>query len=241
MPHHIYSYPQLEPTVRNLCFPGDEPLKGPRSLDFGDPEFHLKHSHADVVIFFFGFNESFQGDAGLAEFSEQMTKRVEETRSKNYSGKANARVVVVSPLAFEDIGDSNVPDGKKQNMNPSNYTASLNKIAGEQCGRFADIFTATKSLFEASEEQLTLNGAHLNDAGYNALAPILMKALGGTPKAGEAPENLRAEIKDKNLHWWHRYRAVNGYSVSGKRGLAGEDGTGTYNHRDVTDRERGDP
>ena len=65
-----------------------------------------------------------------------------------------------------------------------------------------------------------------------------MKALGGTPKAGEVPANLRAEIKDKNFHWWHRYRAVNGYSIYGKRGLAGEDGTGTYNNRDVMERER---
>ncbi|MDA1231087.1 MAG: GDSL-type esterase/lipase family protein [Planctomycetota bacterium] len=198
----------------------------------------MKHSQADVVIYFFGFNESFKGDEGLAGFSEQMTELVEETKGKNYSGKASARVVLVSPIAFEDIGDPNVTDGKEQNANLAKYTAALKKIAADNGVPFADIFTPTKALFESSEEQFTLNGAHLNDAGYKALAPILMKALGGTPKAGEVPANLRAEIKDKNFHWWHRYRAVNGYSIYGKRGLAGEDGTGTYNNRDVMERER---
>ena len=93
------SYPELELTVRNLCFPGDEPYERIRSLDFGDPDSHLKHSKADVVVYFFGFNESFDGDAGLADFTEQISKLVAETKGKNFSGKANARVVLISPIA----------------------------------------------------------------------------------------------------------------------------------------------
>ncbi len=50
------------------------------------------------------------------------------------------------------------------------------------------------------------------------------------------PTNLKAEIDDKNFHWWHRYRAVNGYSICGTRGKRGLDGT--YNNRDVMERER---
>jgi putative membrane-bound dehydrogenase-like protein len=48
--------------------------------------------------------------------------------------------------------------------------------------------------------------------------------------------HLKREIDDKNFHWWHRYRAVNGFSIYGDRGLAGSDGT--YNNRDVMERER---
>ena len=59
------SYPDLELTVRNLCFPGDEPFECIRSLDFGEPDSHLKHSQATVVVYFFGFNEAFDGDDGL--------------------------------------------------------------------------------------------------------------------------------------------------------------------------------
>ncbi len=47
---------------------------------------------------------------------------------------------------------------------------------------------------------------------------------------------VQAEIDNKNFHWWHRYRAVNGFSIYGARGLAGSDGT--YNNRDVMERER---
>ena len=47
---------------------------------------------------------------------------------------------------------------------------------------------------------------------------------------------LKKAIDDKNFHWWHRYRAVNGYSIYGARGKAGSDGT--YNNTDVMERER---
>lgn len=233
-----YSYPELELTVRNLCFPGDEPYERIRSLDFGDPDSHLTHSKADVVMYFFGFNESFDGDDGLTEFAQQMAKLVKETQGKNFSEKGNARVVLVSPVAFENIGDANVTDGTEQNRNLAKYTAALEKVAEDTGAVFADLYTPTKALFDSSDEQLTLNGSHLNEAGYKALAPILISALGGTPKDGPLPAALKAEVDDKNFHWWHRYRAVNGYSIYGKRGLAGKDGNGTYNNRDVMERER---
>lgn len=232
--HH--SHPDLDLTVRNLCFPGDEPFERIRSLDFGDPDSHLTHSQADVVMYFFGFNESFKGDDGLAEFAEQMERLVRETQQKNYSGKANARVVLVSPIAFENIGNPNVTDGSVQNANLQKYTAVLKQVAEDTGAAFADIYSPTKALFEQSDQQLTLNGSHLNDAGYKALAPILLKALGLSVSNSPVPAQLYAELKDKNFHWWHRYRAVNGYSIYGKRGLAGTDGN--HNNREVMERER---
>ena len=71
------------------------------------------------------------------------------------------------------------------------------------------------------------------------LAPILDRALFGEQGVTEPAidaERIRAEIADKNFHWWHRYRAVNGYSIYGTRGEAGSDGT--YRNRDVMERER---
>ena len=243
MQHHNHwetllhqSYPELELTIRNLCFPGDEPYERIRSLDFGDPDSHLKHSKADVVMYFFGFNESFKGDEGLSEFAQQMAQLVEETQAKNFSGKGNARVVLVSPIAFEDIGDPNVTDGTEQNIRLARYTAALKQVAADTGVPFVDVFTPTKALFEASDVQQTLNGAHLNETGYRSLAPLLVRAMGLEPKSGAAPTGLKAEVDDKNFHWWHRYRAVNGYSIYGKRGLAGTDGT--YNNRQVMERER---
>jgi putative membrane-bound dehydrogenase-like protein len=76
----------------------------------------------------------------------------------------------------------------------------------------------------------------LNAAGYSAFAPILDRALFGPGGPTQVDPTIKAEVSDKNFHWWHRYRAVNGYSIYGSRGKAGSDGT--YNNTDVMERER---
>lgn len=244
MQHHNYwetalqqRFPQLELTVRNLCFPGDEPFERIRSLDFGAPDVHLKHSGASVVMYFFGFNESFDGTRGLKKFTDDMVKLVEETKTKNYSGKGAPKIVLVSPIAFENTGDLNLPDGTEQNENLAAYTKALQSVAQQTDVVFVNLFSGTHELFENSDERLTLNGAHLNDEGYRQLATILDAELFGADSApGELDTTLTQLIDDKNFHWWHRYRAVNGYSIYGKRGTAGSDGT--YQNRDVMERER---
>ena len=242
MQHHNYwesllhqRFPELKLTVRNLCFPGDEPFERIRSENFGSPDDHLTHSGASVVIYFFGLNESFAGDAGIDDFTKQMTKLVEETKSNDY-GNGSPQVVLVSPIAFEDTGDPNLPDGSEHNTRLAAYARVLESVAHKADASYIDIFTPTKKLFESSDERLTLNGAHLSAAGYAALAPILDSALFGDGGPTNINSKLKSEVDNKNFHWWHRYRAVNGFSIYGKRGLAGSDGT--YNNRDVMERER---
>jgi len=231
-------FPDLDLTVRNLCFPGDEPFQRIRSENFGDPDQHLTHSKASVVLFFFGFNESFAGPAGLDAFAADMKKLVEETKTKNYSGKGPPRIVLVSPIAFENTGDPNLPDGQEHNARLAAYTAALASVAQATKVGFVDVFHPTKALFESSDEQWTLDGAHLNAAGYRAFAGILQDGLFGLAPPTEVQffDAVKKEVDDKNFHWWHRYRAVNGYSIYGARGKAGSDGT--YNNTDVMERER---
>ncbi len=243
MQHHNYwesllhqRFPKLELTVRNLGFPGDEPFERIRSENFGEPDKHLAHSEASVVMYFFGFNESFAGEKGVANFAADMTKLVEETKAKDY-GKGAPRIVLVSPIAFENREDRNLPDGKEHNANLALYTEAIAEVAEETGVGFVDLFTPTKSLFDKSGEQFfTHNGSHLNDAGYAALAPILNDALFGEGGPATVDPAVKAEVDDKSFHWWHRYRAVNGYSIYGSRGKAGSDGT--YNNTDVMERER---
>lgn len=230
-------FPRHQLVVRNLCFPGDEPMHRLRSLNFGSPDAHLKHSKASVILFFFGYNESFKGKRGLKKFTADLTRLIKETKQKDYSGKGAPRMVLVSPIAFENTGDPNLPDGKAHNRRLALYAAAMRDVAKATGVGFADVLTPTRQLFENSETRLTLNGAHLNSRGYAALAPILDRALFGKSAApGKPSPRLRREIDDKNFHWWHRYRAVNGYSIYGKRGSAGFDGN--YRNRDVMERER---
>ncbi len=234
-----------ELVVRNLCFPGDEPFERIRSKNFGEPDVHLKHSGATVVLYFFGYNESFNGDAGVGKFVANMQKLVEHTKSQDYSGKGPPRVVLISPIAFENVGDPNLPNGIEHNKRLETYTAALAKVAQATNVGFVDLFHPTLKLFEQHDERLTLNGAHLNDNGYHELAPMLMAGLFGKGPLGRGlldkdtvrfDPALRAAIAEKNFHWWHRYRAVNGYSIYGDRGKAGSDGT--YDNTAVMERER---
>ena len=242
MQHHNYwesllqqRYPELELRVRNLGFPGDEPYERIRSENFGEPDKHLAHSQASVVMYFFGFNESFNGDKGLVSFTRDIKKLVTETKAQDY-GKGTPQVILVSPIAFEDTGDPNLPDGTEHNARLAKYTQALASAAEEANAGFADVFTPTKALFEANKNRLTLNGAHLNDEGYAAFAPILDTALFGKGGPTMVDSAVKSAVEDKSFHWWHRYRAVNGFSIYGARGKAGSDGT--YNNTDVMERER---
>ena len=229
-------FPELQLTVRNLCFPGDEPFVRIRSENFGEPDEHLKRSQASVVLFFFGFNESFAGDVGLDAFQADIQKLVEETKAKHYSGNGASRIVLVSPIAFEDTLDPNLPRGVEHNERLASYTAALTKAAKATDVGFVDLYGPTKKLFETSDVRMTLNGSHLNQKGYAALGKILNDGLFGESEPAMLNEKLKAIVDDKNFHWWHRYRAVNGYSIYGARGEAGSDGT--YRNREVMERER---
>lgn len=232
--HERFADHQL--VVRNLCFPGDEPFQRLRSFNFGSPDDHLTHSKASVILYFFGYNESFAGDDGLAAFEQDLDKLVRDTKAKDYSGNGPPEIALISPIAFENTGDPNLPDGVEHNERLEKYAAAIRRVATENSVAFADLFTESKRAFLTSDEQLTLNGFHLNDKGYRWLAPVLMNQLFG---AGDGPargDRLKRAIDDKNFHWWHRYRAVNGYSIYGKRNQAGFDGT--YRNVDVMERER---
>ncbi len=135
-------FPKLDLTVRNLAFPGDEPFERIRSENFGEPDKHLAHSQASVVMYFFGFNESFAGEPGLKKFTADMTRLVEETKSKDY-GKGSPQIVLVSPIAFENTGDRNLPDGREQNARLEEYTAALAEVAEKTEVTFVDVFTPT--------------------------------------------------------------------------------------------------
>ena len=233
--HQRFSEHEL--VVRNLCFPGDEPFERIRSQNFGDPDQHLRHSGASVILYFFGFNESFAGADGLPNFIRDLTRLVNETRAKDY-GNGSPRIALVSPIAFEDTGDPKLPDAKERNEHIKRYRDAILQVAQATGVSVADVFEPTLQHFEESPQRMTLNGCHLNELGYRAFGEILDQALFGDDDSPSVNAEMKAVVDDKNFHWWHRYRAVNGFSIYGGRGEAGQDGSGTYNNNDVMERER---
>ena len=231
-------FPQHQLVVRNLAWSADEVVLRPRAEGFGDPEQHLTFSKADVIIAFFGFNESFAGPAGVAAFQQDLDTWLTATLKTTYNDRGPPRVALVSPIAHENLGDPHLPDGTANNRNLTLYTEAMRAVAAKHQVPFADVFQPTQQLFREGRGPHTINGVHLSEAGNAAFAPILDRALFGDANAPRVVnESLRAAVADKNFHWYHRYRIVDSFYVYGGRsGLKFADGPQT--NRDVMERER---
>ncbi|RME94023.1 MAG: azurin, partial [Verrucomicrobia bacterium] len=70
-------FPEHELVFRNLGYAGDELNMRLRVRDFGSPDEWLTRTRADVVWAFFGFNESFRGEAGLPGFKNELRRYVD--------------------------------------------------------------------------------------------------------------------------------------------------------------------
>ncbi|MBX6314458.1 MAG: HEAT repeat domain-containing protein [Isosphaeraceae bacterium] len=216
----LYSrFPDLELVVRDLGWSADELTLRPRSRGFDDHGHTLQDEKPDVLIVAFGFNESFAGPKGLDKFKKDLENFIRESTTTKYNGKAPPRLVLLSPIAHEDLGNPHITDGKKNNENLQLYTNAMAELAKKHGVIFVDLFTPTKQMFDAEEKPLTINGIHLSDEGYRRLAPVLDEALFG-PRPAQVKADLKklyAEICEKNLQFWYDYRAVNGCYIYGGR------------------------
>src|SRR5205823_6260291 len=97
--------PQHHLSCRNLGFSGDEVAgftdqpdnnRRLRSASFGSSDEWLTRCQADVVFAFFGYNESFAGEPGLAKFKADLQSFIKHTRAKKYNGKTPPRLVLFS-------------------------------------------------------------------------------------------------------------------------------------------------
>ncbi len=211
-------HPDLELVIRNQGFSGDQVASRPRSSGFTPPDEYLKLSEADVIFAFFGYNESFAGDAGLEKFKTDLAKMIDDYRALKPNGKSAPRLVLFTPIAHEDLGDPNLSDGKANNGRLAKYADAIKAVAEEKGTGFVDLFESSKKLYAASEEPLTINGVHLNTEGNRQLAEIIAEQLMGKKvTAGKELDALREAILDKNWHWFNRYRATDGNDVWGGR------------------------
>ena len=180
-------YPQLQLVFRNLGFSGDEVTnyfdEGSdkttrlRSEAFGTPDEHLAHSQATVVFAFFGYNESFAGDEGLPRFREELAEFIQHAREQQYDGQQNPRLVIFSPIAHEDLGDPNLPDGQANNERLAKYAAAMRDVAAEQNVPFVDLFAASQEMYRAAPQPLSINGIHLTSEGNRRLADAILASL----------------------------------------------------------------
>jgi sugar lactone lactonase YvrE len=213
-------YPELDLVFRNLAVAGDEVAFRHRSENFGSPDQWLTKTKADVVLAFFGFNESFKGPAGIDKFKQDLDKFLKDAKAKDYSGKGAPRIVLFSPIANEKLSDPNFPDPAANNVNLQQYTSAMAEVAQANDVPFVNLFTVSQQLYAQAAKQkqsLTFNGLHLTEAGDKALAPEIFRALFNETAPTGNLERLRAAVLDRNAEWHARYRTVDGYNVYGGR------------------------
>ncbi|MEI6539727.1 MAG: hypothetical protein WCO86_09405, partial [Planctomycetota bacterium] len=90
-------FPEHNLVVRDLGFSGDTLTERPRSENFGSPDQWLSKVEADVIVAFFGYNESYAGEAGLPQFRKDLEAFVAHTLSQKYNGESAPRLVLCSP------------------------------------------------------------------------------------------------------------------------------------------------
>lgn len=239
-------FPEHKFVFRNLGYSADELTVRLRSMDFGTPDewlkgeskipqpgklnpdapvrqnrFELTNTRADVIFAFFGYNESFAGQAGLEQFKSDLATQIDHWRSQKYNGKSAPRIVLFSPIAHENLDDRNLPDGKENNARLQLYTTAMAVVAKVKEVVFVDLFTPSQKLFDELKEPLTINGIHLNELGDFQIAGAIESALfPGRTTAVRDPNSLialRQAVNDKNFYWFHRYRTTDGYSIFGDR------------------------
>src|SRR3954471_24536235 len=175
-------FPRLDLVFRNLGFSGDEIATRLRSKNFGSPDEWLSgkgepiggyqenrlagtNTKADVIFAFFGYNESYAGEAGLAAFKQQLDQWITHTLGQKYNGKSAPRIVLFSPIAHEDLKNPDFPDGKENNVRLALYTRAMSEVAQAGGVRFVDLFTPSAKLYAAAKTPLTINGVHMNANG----------------------------------------------------------------------------
>lgn len=187
--------------VRNLAWSADEVALRPRPDGFGDLNQHLTEHKADVILAAFGFNESFKGEKGVAEFETLLKAFLIELKSHRYNGQTAPQIVLVSPTAA-------TKPHEQLTVQMAPYVEAMKKVAKAESVGFADVFTDLAPT--------TINGVHLDEAGYTTFSERLYRELlqETPPKADPA---VRAGVVEKETKFFQYYRPLNYYYIKGGR------------------------
>ncbi len=212
--------------VSPWAFPGAERFQSELAKNSGSrghfetPDEWITRHEADVILAFFGYNESFQGEEGLSNYKAELEAFIDHSLAQTYNGKTSPQLVLISPIAFEDLSAiQDTPDGKTENSNLSLYTEAMREVANLKQIPFVDAFSPSKAWFESSSEPLTIDGSQLNDAGYEKLAVLLADEVFGKRKASAAAhrELVHEAVVEKNWFWHNDFKIPNGVHVFGRR------------------------
>ena len=240
-------YPDSMLYIRNMCDGGDTPgfrahssralpwafpgaekfqtelAKNSNSEGFYDsPDTWISNHKADIIIAFFGYNESFQGAKGLENYKAELDAFIKHTLKQKYNGTSAPQLAIVSPIAFEDLSKQyDLPNGKTENINLELYANAMKEVAAKNKVHYLNVFTPTKQWYDTNEKAQTIDGSQLTDAAYAKFGPLLADGIFGKSKVTPAMEANRKLVHDavmeKNWMWHNDVKIPNGVHVYGRR------------------------
>ncbi len=231
--------------IRNMCDGGNTPGFRPHSSRNspwafpGAEEFHselaqnsgsighfetedewLTRLKADIIIAFFGYNESFEGPEGLERYRGELDAFIKHTLRQQYNGRNRPKLALVSPIAFENISSEiDVPDGVKENENLALYAQVMKEVAEKDSVFFVDAFHPSQKWFDETEDPLTQDGFQLNDKGYRIFAGFLADRIFGEENTitEKNRELVHKAVMEKNWFWHNDFKIPNGVHAYGRR------------------------
>ncbi len=238
-------YPDHQLFVRNLCdggdtpgfrahsgrnspwaFPGAEKFQTELARNSGSegtfeyPDQWLSRLQADIIIAFFGYNESFEGEAGLQNFKEELHAFVIHSLNQKYNDSTAPLLALVSPIGFEDLSAQyDLPDGVEENHRLKMYTEAILEVADSHNLPVVNAYKMSQEWYAGIEEPLTIDGFQLNETGYSLFSNFLADQLfRDRQKSTEAHiDMIREAVLEKNWMWQKDYKVPNGVHVFGRR------------------------
>lgn len=238
-------FPDYNLFIRNICNPGNtagfrphpsrnSPWAFPGAEKF-NPEFDintgseghfptedewLTELKPDVILGFFGYNESFRGEEGLEDFKGEIAAFIDHTNSTDYNGGKGTKLVLISPIAFEDLTDKfDLPDGKEFNKNIQLYADAMEQVAKEKNTTFLDVFDITKKWYDQNSDYLTIDGSQLSEKSYEKFADYLVTSIFGKGEgaASSHKEEIKKAVLEKDWIWTQDFKIPNGVHAYGRR------------------------
>lgn len=238
-------FPDYNLFIRNICSPGNTPGFRPHpsrnspwafpGAEKFNPEFDINTGSEghfptedewlielkpDVILGFFGYNESFRGPEGIEDFKGEIAAFIDHTNSQDYNGGKGTTLVLISPIAFEDLTDTyDLPDGKEFNKNIQLYADAMEQVAKDKKVPFLDVFDISQKWYDQSSDYLTIDGSQLSEKAYGIFADYLVTSIfgKGEGKASIHKDEIKNAVLEKDWIWTQDFKIPNGVHAYGRR------------------------
>jgi len=233
-------WPKTDIVFRNLGWAGDT-VQGDARVEFGPNERsrqawqrpggsagdygyekllrQIRDAQPHVLLIGYGSNVAFQGESGLGRFQQGLNRLLRALEP------TEIRIVLVTPPPRE-IRQLAQAELAEQNRWLQRVSEHLQRVAEDRGHLLVDLFRAWPRPGDETSNPLTDNGIHLNAAGYQRLAAIVIDQLDLVPEpwklrvhadgslieaAGtqvqtiaKTPHGLRMSVTDDRLPGLHR-------------------------------------